>query len=199
MFEKIFGRSKNLNNLTYDDLMQERTKLELEERKTLKELEKLEKQRNVLFEEAKGSNSNAVRQVKARQIRDLDHRVGAQEGNVRRLGKLLQVVNLTMLQMEKGQLLGADSPFAKLIANTNSQELQAWLDGNYTEGSVVESKVDDILESMRMADGMREGASGDAEIDAIMAEIEMASERDRMNKDLSAIEGKSQTSADKTL
>ena len=199
MFEKIFGRSKNLNNLSYDDLMQERTKLELEERKTLKELEKLEKQRNVLFEEAKQSNSNAVRQVKARQIRDLDHRVGAQEGNVRRLGKLLQVVNLTMLQMEKGQLLGSDSPFAKLIANTNSQELQAWLDGNYTEGSVVESKVDDILESMRTSDGMREGGSGDVEIDAIMSEIERASEIDRMSKDMGSSEGTSQASADRTL
>jgi hypothetical protein len=175
---------KGLNDLTYDELLQERTKLELEERKTLKKLEKLEKEKNQLFEEAKRSNSKAVMQVHARKIRDLDHRIREQQSNIRRLGKVLQLVNMTLLQMEKGQLMGKDSPFAKLVAETSSAELSAWLDGTLAEGSLVESKVDDILESFRNADEMQGGSTGDDEIDAIMQQIEAAKAIDAMSAEV---------------
>jgi len=181
----IFGRGpKGLNDLSYDELLQERTKLELEERKTLKKLEKLEKEKNQLFEAAKRSNSKAVMQVHARKIRDLDHRIKEQQANIRRLGKVLQLVNMTLLQMEKGQLMGKDSPFAKLVSETSSAELGSWLDGTLAEGSLVESKVDDILESFRNADEMRGSATGDEEIDAIMQQIEAAQAIDAMGAEM---------------
>ena len=160
----------------------------MEERKTLKNLEKLEKEKNQLFEEAKLSKSKAVMQVKALKIRYLDHRIKEQQANIRRLGKVLQLVNMTLLQMEKGQLMGKDSPFAKLIAETSSAELGAWLDGTLAEGSLVESKVDDILESFRNADEMREGYTGDEEIDAIMQQIEAAKAIDDMSAEMEALD-----------
>ena len=186
---KLFGRGqKGLNNLSYDELLQERTKLELEERKTLKKLEKLEKEKNQLFETAKQSNSKAVMQVHARKIRDLDHRIKEQQSNIRRLGKILQLVNMTVLQMEKGQLLGKDSPFAKLMAETSTTELSAWLDGSLAEGSVVESKVDSVLESFRNADEMRGSGTGDEEIDAIMQQIEAAKAIDDIRDEMDDLE-----------
>jgi uncharacterized protein with gpF-like domain len=144
----------------------------------------LEKEKNQLFEEAKRSNSKAVMQVHARKIRDLDHRIREQQSNIRRLGKVLQLVNMTLLQMEKGQLMGKDSPFAKLVAETSSAELSAWLDGTLAEGSLVESKVDDILESFRNADEMQGGSTGDDEIDAIMQQIEAAKAIDAMSAEV---------------
>ena len=185
----LFGRGKKgLNDLTFDELVQERTKLELEERKTLKKLEKLEDEKNQLFEAAKRSGSKAVMQVHARKIRDLDHRIKEQQANIRRLGKVLQLVNMTLLQMEKGQLMGKESPFAKLVAETSSAELGAWLDGSLAEGSLVESKVDDILESFRNVDEMRGDATGDAEIDAIMQQIEAAKAIDAMGAELDSLD-----------
>ena len=185
----IFGRGKKgLSDLTYDELSQERTKLELEERKTLKKLEKLEAEKARLFEEAKRSNSKAVMQVKARQIRDIEHRIKEQQGNIRRLGKMLQLVNLQLMQMEKGQLLGGDSPFARLIQETSSAELSAWLDGTLAESSLVESKVDEILESFRNADEMRGGSTGDEEIDAIMQQIEAAKAIDAMSAEMADLD-----------
>jgi len=185
----LFGRGKKgLNDLTFDELVQERTKLELEERKTLKKLEKLEDEKNQLFEAAKRSGSKAVMQVHARKIRDLDHRIKEQQANIRRLGKVLQLVNMTLLQMEKGQLMGKESPFAKLVAETSSAELGAWLDGTLAEGSLVESKVDDILESFRNVDEMRGDATGDAEIDAIMQQIEAAKAIDAMGAELDSLD-----------
>ena len=186
---KIFGRGrKGLNNLSYDELMQERTKLELEERKTLKKLEKLEQEKNQLFEEAKRANSKTVMQVKARKIRDIDHRIKEQQANIRRLSKVLQVVNMTLLQMEKGDLMGEDSPFARLIAETSSAELNAWLDGTLAEGSMVEGKIDSILESFQNAEEMRGSSSGDAEIDAIMQQIEAAKAIDAMSAEMDALD-----------
>ncbi len=185
----IFGRGKkSLSDLTYDELSQERTKLELEESKTLKKLKKLEEEKAKLFEEAKRSNSKAVMQVKARQIRDIEHRIKEQQGNIRRLGKMLQLVNLQMIQMEKGQLLGSNSPFARLIQETSSTELSAWLDGTLAEGSLVESKVDEILESFRNADELRGGSTGDAEIDAIMQQIEAAKAIDAMSAEMADLD-----------
>jgi len=182
MLGKFFSRgAKGLNDLSYDELMRERTKQELEERKTLKKLEKLESEKNALFEAAKASNSKAVMQVKARQIRDIEHRIKEQTGNIRRLGKMLQLVNIQLLQMEKGQLLGTNSPFAKLINETSSADLAAWLDGNLAEGSLVEHKVDDILESFRNADELQGTVSGDSEIDTIMQQIEQAKALDAMS------------------
>ncbi len=185
----IFGRGKkSLSDLTYDELSQERTKLELEERKTLQKLEKLEAEKAKLFEEAKRSNSKAVMQVKARQIRDIEHRIKEQQGNIRRLGKMLQLVNLQLMQMEKGQLLGSNSPFARLIQETSSAELSAWLDGTLAESSLVESKVDEILESFRNADELRGGSTGDAEIDAIMQQIEAAKAIDAMSAEMADLD-----------
>lgn len=185
MLGKLFSRgAKGLNDLSYDELMRERTKQELEERKTLKKLEKLESEKNALFEAAKASNSKAVMQVKARQIRDIEHRIKEQTSNIRRLGKMLQLVNIQLLQMEKGQLLGANSPFAKLINETSSADLAAWLDGNLAEGSLVEHKVDDILESFRNADELQGTVSGDSEIDAIMQQIEQAKALDAMSAEM---------------
>ena len=185
MLNRLFGRGpKGLNDLSQDELMKERTKLELEERKTLKKLEALEKEKNKLFEDAKQSGSKAVMQVKARQIRDIDHRVKEQQSKIRRLGKMLQLVNVQLSQMERGQLLGSDSPFAQLINETSSADLSAWLDGNLAEGSLVEHKVDDILSSFRDADELRGETTGDSELDAIMQQIEEAQAIDAMGAEM---------------
>ncbi len=185
MLDKLFGRGpKGLSDLSQDELMKERTKLELEERKTLKQLESLEKEKGKLFEEAKQSDSKAVMQVKARKIRDTDHRINELKGNIRRLGKMLQLVNVQLLQMEKGQLLGSNSPFTQLINETSSADLSAWLDGNLAEGSLVEHKVDEILNSFNDADELRGDIGADPELDAIMQQIESAKAIDAMSEEM---------------
>ncbi len=185
----LFGRGrKGLKDLSKDELSQERAKLELEERKVLKNLEKLEKEKEQLFAAAKRSNSKAVMQVHARKIRDIEHRIKEQQGNIRRLGKMLQLVNMTLLQMEKGQMVGKESPFAKLIAETDSTALSAWLDGTLAEGSIVEGKIDSVLESFRNADELNNGGTGDPELDAIMQQIEAAKAIDDMSAEMEALD-----------
>ncbi len=52
----------------------------------------------------------------------------------------------------------------------------------------MESKVDEILESFRNADELRGGSTGDAEIDAIMQQIEAAKAIDAMSAEMADLD-----------
>lgn len=177
----IFNRKKGIGDYTYDELMQERAKLEAAEQKTLRELQKLETEKNRNFEEAKKAGSASVRQVHARKIRDINHRIDGLQGNIRRLGKLLRVVDLTMAQMEQGRLTREGSPLVQAIAGTDALDMQSWVDQVVAGEAVAEQKLDDLLRTFDDAEDLRGRVStGDAEVDAILAEIERAAATEAM-------------------
>lgn len=182
----IFNRKKALGDYSYDELMQERAKLEAAEQKTLRDLRKLEDEKTRNFEDAKRASSDAVRQVHARKIRDINHRIDGLQGNIRRLGKLIRVVDLTMAQMEQGRLAQAGSPIVKAIAGTDTLDMQAWVDQVVAGESVAEQKLDDLLKAFDDAEDLRgRVATGDAEVDAILAEIQRAAATEALTSELS--------------
>lgn len=182
----IFNRKKALADYSYDELMQERAKLEAAEQKTLRDLRKLEDEKTRNFEDAKHANSDAVRQVHARKIRDINHRIDGLQGNIRRVGKLIRVVDLTMAQMEQGRLAQAGSPIVKAIAGTDTLDMQAWVDQVVAGESVAEQKLDDLLKAFDDAEDLRgRVATGDAEVDAILAEIQRAAATEALTSELS--------------
>lgn len=195
-----FSRKKNLNDYSYDELMQERTKLEAAEQKILRDLNKLEQEKATLFEQAKREPSAAVRQVKARKIRDINHRTDGLQGNIRRLGKTIRVVDMIMATRETGRLKQGSSPILDVIAATDSLNLQDWVDKVVAGESVAEQKIDDLLKAFDDAEDLRGRVStGDAEVDAILAQIQQAAADDALagEFDLSAEELSGQT--DKAL
>jgi hypothetical protein len=182
----LFNRKKALADYSYDELMQERAKLEAAEQKTLRDLRKLEDEKTRNFEDAKRANSDAVRQVHARKIRDINHRIDGLQGNIRRVGKLIRVVDLTMAQMEQGRLAQAGSPIVKAIAGTDTLDMQAWVDQVVAGESVAEQKLDDLLKAFDDAEDLRgRVATGDAEVDAILAEIQRAAATEALTSELS--------------
>jgi hypothetical protein len=181
----IFNRKKGLGDYSYDELMQERAKLEAAEQKTLRDLRKLEEEKTRNFEDAKRASSDAVRQVHARKIRDINHRIDGLQGNIRRVGKLIRVVDLTMAQMEQGRLAQAGSPIVKAIAGTDTLDMQAWVDQVVAGESVAEQKLDDLLKAFDDAEDLRgRVATGDAEVDAILAEIQRAAATEALTSEL---------------
>lgn len=182
----IFNRKKALADYSYDELMQERAKLEAAEQKTLRDLRKLEDEKTRNFEDAKRASSDAVRQVHARKIRDINHRIDGLQGNIRRVGKLIRVVDLTMAQMEQGRLAQEGSPIVKAIAGTDTLDMQAWVDQVVAGESVAEQKLDDLLKAFDDAEDLRgRVATGDAEVDAILAEIQRAAATEALTSELS--------------
>lgn len=195
----IFNRKKGLGDYSYDELMQERAKLEAAEQKTLRDLRKLEEEKARHFEEAKRAASDAVRTVHARKIRDINHRIDGLQGNIRRLGKLIRVVDLTMAQMEQGRLAQEDSPIVRAIAGTDTLELQTWVDKVVAGESVAEQKLDDLLKAFDDAEDLRgRVATGDPEVDAILAEIQRAAATEALTAELSLRDESEAAAADAT-
>lgn len=195
----IFNRKKALADYSYDELMQERAKLEAAEQKTLRDLRKLEDEKTRNFEDAKRASSDAVRQVHARKIRDINHRIDGLQGNIRRVGKLIRVVDLTMAQMEQGRLAQAGSPIVKAIAGTDTLDMQAWVDQVVAGESVAEQKLDDLLKAFDDAEDLRgRVATGDAEVDAILAEIQRAAATEALTSELSWSADSEASAADAT-
>lgn len=185
----IFSRKKALGDYSYDELQAERARLEASEQKTVRDLRKLEEEKTRLFEEAKLEPSATVRQVKARKIRDINHRIDGLQSNIRRLGKLIRVVDLTMAQMEAGRLAQEGSPLVKAIAGTDSLDMQDWVDQVVSGEAVAEQKLDDLLKAFDDAEDMRGRTStGDAEVDSILAQIERAAATDAMASELSLMD-----------
>lgn len=191
MMSRLFSRKKRLADYTYDELAMERTKLEAAEQKTLRELQRLEDDKARLFEQAKQATSAPVREVMARKIRDVNHRIDGLQGNIRRLGKLLRVVDLTMVHLEQSRLARSDSPLAKAIADTDALGIQEWADQVIAGETVAEQKLDDLLEAFGEAEEVLGRAStGDAEVDAILAEIERAAATEALAREMGAQEGR---------
>ena len=195
----FFNRKKGLGDYSYDELMQERAKLEAAEQKTLRDLRKLEDEKTRNFEDAKRANSDAVRQVHARKIRDINHRIDGLQGNIRRVGKLIRVVDLTMAQMEQGRLAQAGSPIVQAIAGTDTLDMQGWVDQVVAGESVAEQKLDDLLKAFDDAEDLRgRVATGDAEVDAILAEIQRAAATEALTSELAWREDPAPGAADAT-
>jgi hypothetical protein len=175
MAPNFFNRKKRLADYSYDELLTERTRLEAAEQKTLRELQKLEEEKARRFERAKQATSSSEREVEARKIRDISHRIDGLQGNIRRLGKLMRVVDLTMARLEQGRLARESSPLVKAIADTDALGIQDWADRVMAGEAVVEQKLDDLLKALGEAEEtLARPSTGDAEVDAILDEIERA-------------------------
>ncbi|MBV7335586.1 hypothetical protein KFU94_46550 [Chloroflexi bacterium TSY] len=167
----LFRRRNSLADLSYDELHLEKVKLEASEQKQLRDLQEFERQKTTLFEEAKREKSPSLQQVKARQIRDISRRIDILQKNMQRVGKLIQIVDLTMAYQE----LGADSPLGNILKETDALEIGNWVDEMVTVGTVADQKLDQILKAFGDAQLADSGtATGDMEVDAILAEIQMS-------------------------
>lgn len=174
-FLNLFRRQKSLSDFSHDELRMERTRLEAAEQRILNELERLEREKAELFEAAKKETSAVVRQVKARKIRDINHRIDNLQGNLGRLGKLVRVVDSVMAQKEAGRLHQGAGPVVDTLLQTDSLSLQDWVGQVVAGEAVAEEKIDQLLAAFDDAEDMGERlVHEDAEVNDILAQIEAA-------------------------
>lgn len=184
----LFRRQRALGDLTLDELRAERVHLEVAEHRILRDLERLEDEKAALFEAAKREQSMAVRQVQARKIRDATYRITTLQGNLRRIGKLSQVVDSLIARYELGRLEPGTSPIVDALYQENSQTLQDWVEDVVAGETVMEEKIDTLITTMEDAERSRQQeVAEDAEVSAILAEIEQAAAREALAQE-SALE-----------
>jgi hypothetical protein len=170
---ELLWKSKTLADLSYDELWLEKTKLEAAEQNTLRNLQALEQEKTLLFEEAVRETLTVARQVKARRICDIDHRIKDLQNNIRQLGKLIQLVDLTIALLQQGWFQSDPNLFARIMGQTDSLRVHEWVNNVISGEAVAEQKLDEVLKVFGDAELMQSGvATGDAEVDAILVEIQ---------------------------
>jgi hypothetical protein len=176
---KLFGRERTLDDFSYDQLRAERAKLEAGEQRILRDLQRLEQEKSALFTAAAREPSQAVQQVQARKIRDINHRAAAMQDNLTRIGKLVRVVDTVMAGRETGRMQEGSGAIADAIRATGALELQDWVEETVAGQSLAEQKVDQLLEAFQDAEASQAGVvQEDAELSAILAQIEEARSAD---------------------
>ena len=176
---KLFRRKSTLETMSKDDLSQLKSKLELNENKILREIEKLEKQKEQLFEEATRERSESLRRAKARQIRDVDQRIRGLKATITPLGKRISILDRLIAQHDMGNFAPGTSEVIDILRQTDANELQKEIDNQLAEEMMQEEKLDTMAKTFRAAQEKDEAEHKlDEEVEAILAEIENAAIRD---------------------
>lgn len=171
----FLGRRRTLDSFSRDELLAERVRMEQGEARILREIERIERERAALFEAAQGEPSQTVCLVQARKIRDLDHRATTLAHSLDRLSKQLRVADQLLAGEELHRLQRGNADIAGAIEATGSLELQAWVEGEAALQAVAEGKLDQVIVALGEArTAQMDGPSEDAEVAAILAQIEQA-------------------------
>lgn len=183
----LLHRPKSLDDFSYDELRTEHARLEAAEQRILRELDRLEKEKATLFEAAKKEPSRTTREIQARKIRDINQRSETLQGSLRRLSKLIRVVDSIMAGQEQGRLHEGVSPIVDSILDTDDLDLRDWADSLAADEMVTEQKMDQLIEAFQDAEQASEASvKEDAELTAILVEIEQAATADAAAKEAGA-------------
>lgn len=175
----LFRPKQTLDTMSKDDLRKQKSTLERNERKLVKQLEKLEAQKTQLFQEAKQEPSESVRRAKARQIRDIDQRVQGLNAVLGPLGQRISMLDRLIAQYDMGQFAKGSSELIDILHETDAQSLQQKMDQALTEELLQNEKVDSMLETFRTASERdAEIYEEDEEVLAILGNIEQSAAMD---------------------
>ena len=149
---RLVRRKRTLADFSHDELRTERARLEASEARALRDLNRLEQEKAALFEAAKREGSQAVREVQARKIRDINGRLAAAGNSLTRIGKMLRLVESVMAGKELGRMTPGTSEIVDTILEVDGRELQEQVEQGLAEASVTEQKIDQIVSAFDEAE-----------------------------------------------
>lgn len=175
----LFRPKPSLNTMSQDDLTKEKTILEQNENKILREMKRLEEQKVKLFEEAKREPSESMRRAKARQIRDIDQRIRGMQATLGPLGQRISVLDRFISMHEMGNFAPNSSEVIDALRRTDAQQIQQDIDNQLAADLMQEEKLNDMAETFKTAQERDEALyEEDEELMSIMTEIESAAVMD---------------------
>ncbi len=148
--------------------------MELSEKKTLRQLEKLEAKKTKLFEEAKQEPSQSLIRAKARQIRDIEQRIQGLQAVLGPLGARISVLDRLIPQYEMGQFAEGSSALTDALRQTDAQVIQQQMDEALAQDVLQDEKMQNMLDTFRIASDRDEEVYEDEDIAGIMEDIERA-------------------------
>ena len=105
ILDRLFGRKKTIKDLTVGELQEEKVRLEEQERRVTKTIEKIEADKTALFKKGAAAGSKREQVVFARKIKELDEFVKEHDRQSAMLSKQIRVVNrLVSMKRKETQL-----------------------------------------------------------------------------------------------
>ena len=180
----------SLNDLPIEDLEKSRALLDHEERKTLLEINELEKQKRVLGEKvATGKVSDTDIKIFARKIKELLDEVAGLNLDLQMLGKQTQVLS-GFIRMKKRTDRQKNSPFSEMIGNMDLSELSVLIRDATVEDKLNMEKFDHLIGELNMGHALTPEMTEDAgtlEIERVLRKMAEAGQSEALFQELDEV------------
>lgn len=185
LFDSLSGRAENgaeasegtpaasLEDLSGDDLMRERLRLEQEEKKLLRQVEEVENEKRAAFEQATREGSVRKQTILARKIKELDTKAKNIDRNLRVISKQLRIIN-GFIQVKENKRIWEQSGLWTEISQMDLSNLGAYVDEAVIEGSFNNEKFSGIISTLEGSRGIVDDVEEDPDVMNILGEIQAA-------------------------
>ncbi len=145
ILEKIFRRRKRLTDLSLEELRVEEKRLEIRENQHINQVDKLEKQREDVFNQGSKTKSPARRRVYARRFNEITQRVNIVERDLSRVVKELMTLNRIRVIVERQRQVPGSKSVLENLTDEDLGKITALLGDDRINEEVYLGKLDLML------------------------------------------------------
>ena len=168
-------RQKTIVDVSLDDLMMARVKLEKEQKRVIDRIHGIEKQKQALFQQGVGESSTRMARLLAEKIRDLDMEAKNYDKNLAAFSKQLRTINGFMF-LKQNRLTWENTPLGQLLGNMDLSQLENFVDQATANDMFQMDKFERLLGSLEESDSLTKQIEEDADILEIMKAFQAARE-----------------------
>ena len=143
LFQRIFKKKKKLTDYTPEEIHHEEKRLEIREGQLVAEIERMDQEKETIFEQGAKTKSLSRRKIYARRFNDLMNRVKLEDRELTRVTKEIMTLSRIRTVLERRQ-----GPLASLLASLNEKnmaELQSLLEDDRINEEFYLQKIDSLL------------------------------------------------------
>lgn len=166
---------KTLQSVSAEEIRRERIKVEQTETRVTREIEELEKQKELFFSKGVQAGSDRQKLQYARKIKELDAQVQARDQQLALISRNLRVLN-GIAQLKENERVLVDLGMEGLVNRMDLAELQSFVEKATVEGQFHMDKFNEILGALSSAQGVYKFESDDADTLAILDAMNRASD-----------------------
>ena len=145
IIDKIFRRRKRLADLSLEELRVEEKRLEIRENQHINQVDKLEKQREDVFNQGSKTKSPARRRIYARRFNEISQRVSIVERDLSRVVKELMTLNRIRVILERQRQTPGQRNILENLSDQDLGKITALLEDDRISEEVYLSKLDLML------------------------------------------------------
>lgn len=166
---------KTIETMTGDELLEKRTRLDLEEQKVLRNINDLERQKTELFDNGvRKALSDREQMVIARRIKELEDEARNLDRSLQLFAKQRRIINGIMYIKRDQRML--ESLGLQDIFSVDLAELQHWLSENTAQSETMLKKLEELGNTLESENGLLSPVKEDDEVTRIFQQMQRARE-----------------------